>query len=117
MGASRGDILVVDDDADIRDTVASILETAGYPVRTSANGQEAVAAIELERPALVLLDLMMPVMSGLEVLERVERDRLLPLHRVLVMSAADGRCPEGFPLVRKPFELKELLAAVRERTQ
>src|SRR5258708_2381999 len=54
--AGVADILVVDDDADILDSLAELLEAAGYRVRTSANGLEAVEAIERERPALILLD-------------------------------------------------------------
>jgi DNA-binding response OmpR family regulator len=111
-----GDILIVDDEIDLRETVATLLEASGYCVRTSANGRDAVEAIERKRPAVILLDLMMPVMNGLEFLEWVEKSSIVSKDQVVVISAAGHRCPPGLPLVRKPFEWPELLAAIRERT-
>ena len=58
-------ILVVDDDADIRDSVAEVLEDAGYRVQQAANGREALDYLQASAyPCIILLDLMMPVMDG-----------------------------------------------------
>jgi CheY-like chemotaxis protein len=109
-----GDILVVDDDGDIRDSLAALLHVLGYRVRTCANGQEAVAAIERVRPALVLLDLMMPIMNGWEVVDWVKRYQLISIDQVLIMSAADSPSL-GVAWVRKPFTLDEILDVIRRQ--
>jgi len=114
-GGAVGDILIVDDEEDIREFLSMLLEKHGYRVRTSANGKEAVAAIERAPPALILLDLMMPVMSGWELVDWVKNDRAVSAEQVVVMSACDSQCPSGLPFVHKPFETTELLAAIRER--
>ncbi len=69
--ASRGHILIVDDDADVRALFEQELVAAGYRTRSAAGGAEALAEIERERPAAVLLDLMMPPPDGFEVLYRI----------------------------------------------
>jgi CheY-like chemotaxis protein len=82
------DILVVDDDRDIRETLAEILLHEGYRVELAENGARALELIQRgPRPALVLLDLMMPVMSGWEFLELAERDEGLAQIPVVVVSA------------------------------
>jgi CheY-like chemotaxis protein len=106
---------VVDDDADIRDTLAAILEDEGYRVHAAANGREALALLEeIERPALLLVDLRMPVMDGVELIEAMRRDprwRDLP---VIVLSAASTvTAPEGVPFLSKPVGIVTLLDAVR----
>ncbi|SRR6266542_3608982 len=111
-----GDILIVDDDGDIRDSLASLLEMRGYRVRTCANGREAVAAIERNRPALVLLDLMMPVMSGWEVVDWVKRYKVISIERVLVMSAGVD-VANGVAVVHKPFDLDQILQTIRASLQ
>ncbi len=57
--ATKGEILLVDDDSDLRDSLQIILEKKGYSVRTAANGREALEALELRRPDLMILDVMM----------------------------------------------------------
>lgn len=57
--ASKGEILLVDDDPDLRDSLKIILESHGYTVQTAANGREALAAIQAKRPHLMILDIMM----------------------------------------------------------
>jgi CheY-like chemotaxis protein len=86
----RAPILVVDDDADIRETLSDLLEDEGYEVCTAANGRDALAHLTRERgtpPGLILLDLMMPVMDGLSFLDRYAEDRSLPPVPVVAMSA------------------------------
>jgi CheY-like chemotaxis protein len=109
-------ILVVEDDGDIRECYQSLLERAGYRVATAENGKEALDQLKRQRPALILLDLMMPVMSGPEFLEILRADSSSAEIPVLIVSAygelADATAGvSGF--LRKPVELQTLLSAVR----
>lgn len=67
-------ILVVEDDADARETFAAYLTKAGYRVEQAANGQEALDAITRSKPALVVMDLSMPVLDGWEATRRIKSD-------------------------------------------
>jgi len=109
-------ILVVDDDPGILDAVAELLRLEGYEVVTAANGMAALEAIDRARPALVLLDMRMPVLDGWGVARMLaERGVRVP---ILVMTAArDGASwaseigADGF--LSKPFGIGDLLEAVR----
>lgn len=109
-------ILLVDDEPDLIDILAEILREEGYEVFKAANGAEAMERLRTTRVDLLVLDLMMPVMSGEEVLEALARqsaDADLP---VLVVSAGDGEQIArryGRPYLRKPFELDRLLEILR----
>jgi CheY-like chemotaxis protein len=110
-------ILVVDDDPSIRTTVSEILAMEGYPVETAADGAEALQAVERVQPALVLLDMRMPVMDGWG-FARALRDRGLHLP-ILVMTAAQNARrwaeeigADGY--LAKPFDLLDLLNAVEQ---
>ncbi len=70
--ASKGTILVVDDNQDTRLIVTTILEGTGYGVQTADNGLEVFSRLEEQKPDLIILDIMMPRMDGLEVLERLK---------------------------------------------
>ena len=108
-------ILVVDDDPGIRDVVTMALNDEGFPVVTAANGCQALASIAAARPDLVFLDLNMPVMTGWEVLARLQAARAdIP---VVFMTAEAGgqaeatRChADGY--LGKPFDLDDLLTLV-----
>jgi len=71
----RENILVVDDNQDIRNLVTAILENDGYTVSTCDSGAAALAALERSTPSLILLDVMMPQLSGYEVLEKIRANR------------------------------------------
>jgi two-component system, OmpR family, response regulator ArlR len=111
-------ILVAEDDRSILRLVTLLLGRAHYEVDTARNGREALEKIEQRDYDVVLLDLMMPELSGLDVLER-----LCLLHQqrkfVVIMSAAsrvaidDGITLNVFATLRKPFENDELIATVR----
>jgi CheY-like chemotaxis protein len=112
-------ILVVEDDFFIRDLLIELLEEEGYPVASAANGQEALAYLETatELPALILLDLMMPVMDGQQFLQRQQRDlRLQPIPVVVLTASTDNTLlPEEFEptgYMAKPIELHRLLDTV-----
>ena len=120
-------ILVVDDEPDISALVAYHLARESYRVRTAADGAEALRAIEAERPDLIVLDLMLPGMSGLEVLaelRRREETRALPVILLTARGEAHDRI-EGLrqgadDYIAKPFSPQELVlrvAAVLRRVQ
>ena len=106
-------VLVVDDEEDVRSFVRLILEDAGYEVETATDGREGLEAIDVSRPDLVLLDLMMPVMNGWEVLAGVGRHHP-PFIVVSASNEPERAQKEGaVALVAKPFEVQELIATCR----
>jgi CheY-like chemotaxis protein len=104
---SRADILVVDDDRDVRETVATVLDGEGYHVRCAENGAQALAMLHGPKPSAIVLDLMMPVMSGWELLEAVRDDVELSRIPVVVLSAV--RAPANLLHLTKPVSLEELV--------
>ncbi|MEM6943590.1 MAG: response regulator transcription factor [Pseudomonadota bacterium] len=116
-------ILVVDDDPHIRDVVAFALSKAGLAVETAADGAEAKAMIEAQPPDLVVLDINMPEMDGLELCRQLRRGSDLP---ILFLSSRDDEIDRvvGLELgaddyVTKPFSPRELtarVAAILKRT-
>ncbi len=113
---TRGSILVVDDEPTVTDVVARYLERAGYSTRVAGDGYEAIRLAGAERPDLVVLDLMLPGLGGLEVMRRLrERDR-----PSVILLTAKGEATDrviGLRLgaddyVVKPFSPAELVARV-----
>jgi DNA-binding response OmpR family regulator/two-component sensor histidine kinase len=113
----RGErVLVVDDEADIRGTLSELLRYNGYQVDTVGTGSEALAAVRAHEPDLVLLDLLLPGMSGIDV-----ANELRSTHPTLPIVFVSGHAePEllnsavpGVRLLRKPFQSEELYAEVR----
>ena len=118
------EVLVVDDEADIRDLVAGVLEDEGYAVRTAADSTSALDAIEERRPSLVLLDVWLQgsKLDGLQILEQVKRrDPTLPV----IMISGHGNLDTAVAAVRegavdfieKPFEASRLLHLVGRATE
>lgn len=107
--------MVVEDDDDLREIICRELTSEGYAVRAARHGGEALDILsQTELPALILLDLMMPVVSGWAFRERQLADpRLAPIP-VLVMTAAGATeaAIEATGLVRKPLDIERLLSAV-----
>lgn len=113
-------ILVADDDSDILDLVRFILTHAGYEVVGVADGSAALAAFEANPPNLAILDVMMPGMSGIDVLRRVRNnDAIKDIHIILLtVLAGDSDVAAGFAAgasdyVTKPVILNELLQIVK----
>ena len=109
-------ILIVEDNQPIRDTLRMMLEMEGYAVTTASNGREALDKLkEIERPCLILLDLMMPAMNGWEFLEAQRADIHIATIPVLVTSAGIEKDSissiAGF--LKKPLEMDTLLAFVK----
>jgi CheY-like chemotaxis protein len=110
-------ILVVDDDPDFRSALTDILSDEGYPLLQAANGREAFELLVSHRPRLMLVDLMMPVMSGLEFLQKVRRDQVLKTIPVIVMTSANDAMLTvrlDLPVVYKG-DLRTVLQTVRNR--
>lgn len=108
-------ILVVEDDPGIRQGIADFLAFEGYAVDVAVNGEEALAYLRDRRPSLVVLDLVMPVMNGPQLLERLRREGLARGVPVAVMTAAmpgASSLPQADAYLSKPFDLEELLAVV-----
>jgi DNA-binding response OmpR family regulator len=110
-------ILVVDDEATLRETLAWNLERDGYRVVEAADGRTALERFRAEKPDLVLLDLMLPELSGVEVCRRIRAESDVP---ILMLTARDSEVDKIVGLevgaddyVTKPFSLRELQARVR----
>jgi two-component system response regulator MprA len=117
MKCALSRILVIDDDSDIREVVGEALRFAGYQVATARDGREGLAACRTFGPSLILLDLMMPNMTGWEFRAAQLRDATLARIPVLVVTAL-GHDPdiEVSAVLAKPFRLDDLLAQVRRLT-
>jgi CheY-like chemotaxis protein len=109
-------VLVIDDDSDVRGFIAAALEELGYRVREAGDGEEGLAEVERERPDLVIVDFIMPGMSGAEVARKIRAK--LPKQAILFVSgysetdAVKSNAPDA-PLLTKPFRADALANAVR----
>ena len=110
-------VLVVDDEPTLRAALAEALEQDGLKVVTAADGREALERFRATDPDLMLLDLMLPQVSGIEVCRIVRRESSLP---IIMLTAKDGEIDKvvGLELgaddyVTKPFSLRELMARIR----
>jgi CheY-like chemotaxis protein len=110
-------IVIIEDDADLRETMQDLLEMEGFSVYTAENGKAGLKLIENSgKPCLILLDLMMPEMNGWEFLEAMQRDKqaLLAQTPVAVVSAAadmsDVQQQYGCSVLKKPVSVDRLLA-------
>jgi two-component system response regulator VicR len=110
-------ILVVDDEPPIVDVLAYNLRRANYEVITANNGQEALDKARATQPDLIVLDLMLPVVDGLDVCRALRRERDVP---IIMLTARDSEIDRvvGLELgaddyVVKPFSVRELMARVR----
>ena len=116
--AERTRVLVVDDESNITDLVATVLRYEGFEVQTAATGRDALKAVGAFRPALVVLDIMLPDLDGFEVQRQLaDNGGKIP---VVFLTAKDGTEDKvrGLTMgaddyVTKPFSLEELVARVR----
>jgi CheY-like chemotaxis protein len=108
-------LLIIDDEFAIVDALEVLLGDEGYDVSSAANGREGLAAFETLRPDLVICDIMMPVMGGVEFLRRLRETEEWRAVPVIFMSAVHTQAPAGDPKVtslRKPFQLDDLLTKI-----
>jgi CheY-like chemotaxis protein len=105
-------VLVVDDDADTRDTLRDFLEDEGYTVLTAASGEQALQCLEHTRPDVMLLDMMMPMTSGNSLYEQLQKKPALASIQIVAVTAEPSRAPIGMPALEKPIKLHKLLELV-----
>jgi len=112
-------ILVVDDEQVIRDVLKRLLLREGYDVLSAASGKEAMGILRSARPDLVLLDIAMPEMSGIEICRWIRRDSATPRLPIIMITGKSGVNDEVEGLetgaddyVTKPFNTEELIARV-----
>jgi two-component system alkaline phosphatase synthesis response regulator PhoP len=110
-------VLVVEDESSIASFVSLYLKNAGYVVRTAANGTEALTQVATEQPALIILDLMLPDIDGIEICRRVRKTSDVP---ILMLTARDEDVDKIIGLevgaddyLTKPFNPRELVARVK----
>ncbi len=110
-------ILIVEDDRNLLDTLKYNLQKEGYKVITSTDGSEALAIARLEKPSLIILDIMLPSVSGLEVCRILRKETTVPI--IMLTARADetdkvvGLEIGADDYVTKPFSLRELLARIK----
>ena len=114
-------ILIADDEPNILISLEFLMKREGYEVHVARDGDEAMAVLRRERPALVLLDVMMPKKTGFEVCQALRADDSLKDVRVLMLTAkgrdtdiAKGLGVGADAYMTKPFSTKELVQKVRE---
>ena len=115
------DVLIVDDDLDMIEVIELVLHDAGYTTRAALNGQLAMDAVAVEMPALIVLDILMPVMNGWQFAQafRARYGRAVP---IVVATAAEQveRRRNGLDVtdvLPKPFEISDLLRLVSRHVQ
>lgn len=113
-------VLIADDEPNIVISLEFLMKREGYDVTIARDGQQALDAIRKLRPDLVLLDVMMPVKSGIEVLQAVRADEALAGTRILMLTAkgretdvAKGLALGADAYMTKPFSTRELAERVR----
>ncbi|MBI2797842.1 response regulator [Candidatus Saccharibacteria bacterium] len=114
-------ILIVEDDISLRDVYSARLQAEGYTIVTASNGEEALAVAVKERPDLVLLDIMMPRISGFDVLDIIRTTPEIAHTRVIMMTALSS--PEDRErgeklgvdqyLVKSQVTLEDVVAAIK----
>jgi CheY-like chemotaxis protein len=110
-------VLIVDDDETILSLIEYLLTDMGYRVHLAADGREALKRVTDERPDLILLDLMMPVLNGWEVMRRLREDSATEDIPVIVVSADHSVATKARELgaqdyIAKPFDVEEIIAKV-----
>lgn len=112
-------VLLVDDDAEIIESMRTVLESKGYEILVARDGNQGLLMAERENPDLVVLDMMMPKRSGFLVLERIRRSHPVPM-RVIMITANEGSRHKAYAemlgvddYIRKPFAMDRLLDSVQ----
>ena len=115
---SQKSILIVDDDSDIRDILAEVLQHEGYNVLKARNGEEGLKFLESNAPSLILLDLMMPVMDGWTFKEIIDSQAATSKIPVVVLSASGKSDPAqrlgSHQRLSKPINIDTLIDVVKK---
>jgi DNA-binding response OmpR family regulator len=118
-GQQNKKILIVDDESAILQTLRFNLERNGYSVATAGDGRSAIALAASERPDLIIMDIMLPVLDGIEACKEIRRSSGVP---IIMLTARDQEIDKVLALelgaddyVTKPFSLHEFLARIKAR--
>lgn len=117
-GVGKKRVMVVDDDMPVRGMLSAALHRRGFQVILAANGEEAERAVQVHRPEIILLDLMMPGMNGWDFLQRMRETGHIGKIPVIVISAHLRVDPEAVlqmgaaAILAKPFDLDELITLI-----
>jgi two-component system phosphate regulon response regulator PhoB len=113
-------ILIVEDEPDIRDTLSYNFEKEGFKVLSSPDGKSALKLLENNKPNIIILDLMLPDMSGLDLCRQIKNDKMLFNASIIMLTAKSEEVDRivGFELgaddyVTKPFSVRELILRVK----
>ena len=110
MSGASGRVLIVDDDPLIREMLRDFLTTVGDEVATAASGAEAVEVVPIFQPDVILTDMLMPGMSGTDLLDALRRAGVIV---PVILISGQPITPEGFfGLLEKPFDLQKLTEVV-----
>jgi CheY-like chemotaxis protein len=113
--SNRPHVLIVEDDAELRASMADLLKADGYEIEVARNGAEAINYLETSaRPFALVVDLLMPGVVGHELLEYLRDDDALASIPVAIFSASPHLAPKGYLVFRKPLDMEPLIAFVRE---
>ena len=116
----KKEILVIEDEKDLVELIKYNLEKEGFQVLSASNGEEGLRLVQRKRPALILLDLMLPVIDGLEVCRRIKKDHQTAAIPVVILTVKDAEADivSGLEVgaddyITKPFSPRVLIARVR----
>jgi DNA-binding response OmpR family regulator len=119
INEQRIKVMVVDDEPEIHTVLGKLLQNEGYDVISAYSAQEALDLIEADKPKLILLDIMMPKVSGIELCNRLKSDPATSDIMILIVSAKDAQADriEGLThgaddYVSKPFHLRSLVRKI-----
>lgn len=112
-------IVIADDELLLAEMLASVLEEAGFDVLVAAHGAEALELVNQRKPALLITDFMMPIMTGLELAEAIRADESMEQIPILLLTGAQGALARQYPhlftqVLDKPYSLDALVKTVVE---
>lgn len=114
-------VLIAEDEYDIALALELVLTESGYRVATVPNGQEALYALAKEKPDLILMDIMMPVLTGLETIQKIKADPEYADIPVVLMSAAPAKGTQEeygwVAFIRKPFNVDDVLRVLARQLE
>ena len=106
-------VLIVDDEEEARESLRDVVELVGCSALLAGSGQEALALLAERRPCLMVVDLMMPGMTGVQLLEAMRLEPTLRTVPVVISTSAPERAPRGVPLLAKPIDIDALCGMMR----
>jgi DNA-binding response OmpR family regulator len=116
------DVLVVEDDPEINELIGAYVEMSGFPCRRVMRGDDALREVREHRPALIILDVMLPDLDGFEICRRIRADAATAAIPIIILTALDQelmRCRAiecgATDYLTKPFDPDRLMAAIRRR--